>query len=424
MEKKRTEMSKENDRNMNRKMTELEDVERDIAGIRKDRKREKKKLMRKRKFMLDKPFCQTSYYQCYPAPSSGFFCSQWPSKPYIPRDLKIVETKARSVNLQWDTEDFSGAVIDKYETWMRGKVRANSKWKKVRNCDWLPGTYDILFHNRTKRIVKTSACGLSPETFYQFKTRAHNPGGWSEFSEISEWARTESIGYCGETRPYKEKKISQILEEVSESEGCLGMLNIIKKNPYTIKLLIGALKFLIRSCESSNKNCNNNINNCYDNNYYSSHYDNGSGGAMNNNNSRDNIITSLLDNGCVDMLISRLNYHPKHEEINGLGMKLLGLLSSFNNLTRRHVVHTGGILLANKIIETFWGHWKAGSGVAKLALWAKEQMQSHMTEVEASLIVQKYIRKMRARKYLEKLREARAIEKLKEEDKHYDPIYS
>ena len=47
-----------------------------------------------------------------------------------------------------------------------------------------------------------------------------------------------------------------------------------------------------------------------------------------------------------------------------------------------------------------------------------------MTEQEASLIVQKYVRKMRARKYLEKLREAKAIEKLAEEDKNYDPIWS
>ena len=105
-------------------------------------------------------------------------------------------------------------------------------------------------------------------------------------------------------------------------------------------------------------------------------------------------------------------------------MKLLGILCNFNNLTRRHIVHLGGIDIANKAVETFGGHWKSGVGVAKDALWARKQMQSTMTEQEASLIVQKYVRKMRARKYLEKLREAKAIDKLAEEDKNYDPIWS
>ena len=69
--------------------------------------------------------------------------------------------------------------------------------------------------------------------------------------------------------------------------------------------------------------------------------------------------------------------------------------------------------MANTLaIETFGGHWKAGAGVAKEAIRAKSLMESRMTEEEATLIVQKYIRKMKARKYLERLREAKAIEKL------------
>ena len=65
-------------------------------------------------------------------------------------------------------------------------------------------------------------------------------------------------------------------------------------------------------------------------------------------------------------------------------MKLLGILCNFNNLTRRHIVHLGGIDIANKAVETFGGHWKSGVGVAKDALWARKQMQSTMTEQEAS----------------------------------------
>lgn len=142
------------------------------------------------------------------------------------------------------------------------------------------------------------------------------------------------------------------------------------------------------------------------------------------NENRDDILKKLIDNSCVEIILERLKYHPKAEEFNGLCMKLLGILCNFNNLTRRHIVHLGGIDIANNAIETFGGHWKSGIGVAKDAIWAKRQMQSAMTELQAALIVQKYIRKNKARKYLEKLREAKAIERLAEEDKNYDPVWS
>ena len=401
-------------------MQEMEDLQNDVDRIRKDRKRDQKKLARKRKFMLNKPFCQTPFYQCYPASSQGFFCCHWPVKPDTPKDPKVIEAKARSLNLQWNTENFNGAIVDKYETWIRGRVRANSEWKKVRNCDWLPNTYFILFHNRTKRIVKTSASALSSETFYQFKTRAHNPGGWSEFTAISEWARTESIGYFGETRAFKRTSIPGLLNTVASKDGYIGMLKLIKGNPYNLDLLVGALKYIISNCESFNNKA------IPEEGYYDEwgYYHYPTEVTDDGTENRDDILSKLLENKCAEIILERLKYHPKAEEFNGLSMKLLGILCNFNNLTRRHVVHLGGIDIANKAVETFGGHWKSGVGVAKDALWARKQMQSTMTEQEASLIVQKYVRKMRARKYLEKLREAKAIDKLAEEDKNYDPIWS
>ena len=98
----------------------------------------------------------------------------------------------------------------------------------------------------------------------------------------------------------------------------------------------------------------------------------------------------LLAYNCIEIVIERLKYHPKAEIFNGLCMKLLGIFCNFSNVTRRHVVHVGGIDVANTAIETFGGHWKAGAGVAKEAIRAKNLMESRMTEEEATLIVQVY----------------------------------
>ena len=355
--------------------------------------------------MLNKPFCQTPFFML-----SSFLsriCSHWPEKPNVPKDPRVIESKARSLTLQWNTEAFNGVVIDEYETWIRGKARANSEWRKVRNCDWLPRhlTYYILFHNRTKRIVKTAAASLASETFYQFKTRAHNPGGWSDFSEISEWSRTSSIGYCGETRSFKKSSIPELLREISTSENYIGMLKLIQSNPYNLELLVGAMQSIISSCESFSLK-QDRLEGYYDE-YGFFHHP--AKADDRDGDSYEDVINDLLANNCIEIVIERLKYHPKAEIFNGLCMKLLGILCNFSNVTRRHVVHVGGIEVANTAIETFGGHWKAGASVAKEALRAKSLMKSTMTEEEASLIVQKYIRKMKARKYLERLRGPRQL---------------
>ena len=43
-------------------------------------------------------------------------------------------------------------------------------------------------------------------------------------------------------------------------------------------------------------------------------------------------------------------------------MKLLGILCNFSNVTRRHVVHVGGVEVANTAIETLVA-MKAGASV-------------------------------------------------------------
>ena len=193
--------------------------------------------------------------------------------------------------------------------------------------------------------------------------------------------------YCGETRSFK--SFDTETAEVGASENYVGMLKLIERNPYNLELLVGALQYITSSCESFSLK-RNTLDGYYDE-YGFFHHDTTADDK--NGDNYEDVINDLLANKCIEIIVERLKYHPKAEVFNALCMKLLGIFCNFSNVTRRHVVHVGGIDVANTAIETFGGHWKVGAGAAKAAMRVKSLMESKMTEEEASLIVQKYIRK-------------------------------
>ena len=150
-------------------------------------------------------------------------------------------------------------------------------------------------------------------------------------------------------------------------------------------------------------------------------------------------VTGLVESGAMDCLQrgdTELNYraaevvlailkmHRKSAKLATLGFKFLGTICGRHNLYRRHVVHLGGEQLCKDAMEIFSGHWKSNTAAGTMAFWANSQMKSRMTEIEAANIVQKYIRKAKARKRLKLLREEKYLEKLLTEENDYDPVWS
>jgi hypothetical protein len=375
--------SKEDERVAEHVSNDLQDFLKSLEKTQKTRAKDLRKREKKRRFMLNKPWAQTIDYQLYPNTAEGFILSRWPKPPTTPRNACIVEEFPRSLSFTWDTSDFSGAIVDKYQTLIRGNQRANSEWKEVRNCDWLPNTYQVLFHSRTERHVKTTACNLATETNFQFKTRAHNPGGWGEFSNISGWGRTKSMTFCGQPATgISLLSIPETLEKTAKNEGVPGMIKILENNLYNIGKLEGPLRHLISVFESGESSA--------------LRYEGEESIAQ-------RIIKSTL---------AILKNHKKSALLNRLSFRLLGRLCAIDNLIRRRIVHLGGSELAGAAEMNFGGHWKANVDTATMAFWARNQMKSHMSDLEASVIVQKYIRKLKAKKKVKAMRKAQELEEL------------
>ena len=395
--------SKEDDRSEDRESEALVDLENKIEEERKSRRSQRRTELRRRRFMLNKPWIQSCDYQLFPIPlvaenKTGFFICRWPQPPTTPLHPLIAASRARSLSLTWDTTAFSGAIIDRYETLIRGDQRANSEWKNVRNCDWLPVnvTYNILFHERTKRNVETTASALSPEMKFQFKTRAHNPGGWSGWSDVSDWGRTTSMGYLGETLPFSIGSVTDLLVQAATEKGIHGVLDLLQQNPYTIDLLEGGLMYANASVEGLES------------------------GTMDCLQRSD----AELNYRATEIVLGILKMHRKSAKLAKLGFKFLGTICGRHNLYRRHVVHLGGEQLCKDAIDCFSGHWKSNTAAGTMAVWANSRMTSRMTEMEAAKIVQKYIRKAKARKRLKLLREEKYLEKLLRQEDDYDPVWS
>ena len=114
----------------------------------------------------------------------------------------------------------------------------------------------------------------------------------------------------------------------------------------------------------------------------------------------------------IKSTLAILKNHKKSALLNRLSFRLLGRLCAIDNLIRRRIVHLGGSELAGAAEMNFGGHWKANVDTATMAFWARNQMKSHMSDLEASVIVQKYIRKLKAKKKVKAMRKAQELEEL------------
>ena len=141
-----------------------------------------------------------------------------------------------------------GAVIDDYETQCRGRSRADREWRTVRNCPLLPADrhYSIFLNNRIDRYVSTGAAGLSPATSVQFRVRCHTAGGWSPFSQCSDFGWTSRSDWFGRSvHPRIPRRLDDELIAAGRKKGGIYIiLDMMKGNIDKIELQLKGLSIL------------------------------------------------------------------------------------------------------------------------------------------------------------------------------------
>mmetsp|Transcript_37602 Transcript_37602/g.101955 ORF Transcript_37602/g.101955 Transcript_37602/m.101955 type:complete len:863 (-) Transcript_37602:894-3482(-) len=122
-----------------------------------------------------------------------------PPRPAHPTAAKIRFT---SIVLEWRNPAFSGAAPLRYEVQMRGGAKYNRQWKLV-------GEWSVI----TKPEFNTPHLTTGLEV--QFRVRAFNYGGWSEFSEVSEFFTPTAA-------------TTLTVQETMKSAADLGLRNVIQ----------------------------------------------------------------------------------------------------------------------------------------------------------------------------------------------------
>jgi hypothetical protein len=362
---------------------------------------------------LQSLFIRTNY-------DGHFILSRFPKPPAAPPCPLITgeEEKPKALSLAWSMEHWNGAVIDKYETQRRGRSRADTEWKVVRNCPLLPADrhYEMFLNKRIERRVFTAAAGLSPASSVQFRVRCHTAGGWSQFSTPSRFAYTSRSNWWGASvHPRVPLKLTKMLQEAATKKGgVFKVMRIMKNNLDKIALQIAGLKcmsgnvtiatsgtFTIAPDASQTIGVDPRNFTPTQRTVWKRRGKVANAGVKPAR--HDEHASAVVNAGAIELVVSILHLHCHHAEIQERGLRLLGWWGQQNDALRRRCVNAGGLGLARRLTEKkgFRGSLYGTAG------WAVEILRSKVTEAQAAMMMQNAYRRLVAQRKVLRLRSDR-----------------
>ena len=358
------------------------------------------------------PWLQTLFIQTNGGKTS-FACSRYPCPPSVPPRPQVTDQEMlpKSLSLMWNMALWDGAVIDEYETQCRGQSRADREWRTVRNCPLLPADrhYSVFLNNRIERRVSTGAAGLSPATSVQFRVRCHTAGGWSPFSQCSEFGWTSRSDWFGRAvTPRIPRRLDDEFIAAGRSKGGIfQILQMMRGNIDKIELQIKGLSVLSGHVTLATS---------------SMFTVSGGGSGGNPRAERSRMLQrakrdskgvrinhakahskAIFDANAIEIVCASMKLHKNSAPIQIAGMRLFGFWAATSDDVRRRIVLAGGLdicLLNTKKIDT------------TLALWSVNLLQCKLSGDDAAKLVQNKFRQLTARRELKR----RVLEKKKKEE--------
>ena len=308
------------------------------------------------------------------------------------------EKLPKSLSLSWNMSLWNGAVIDEYETQCRGRSRADREWRVIRNCPLLPADrhYSSFLNNRIERNIYTGAAGLSPATAVQFRIRCHTAGGWSPFSQPSDFAFTSRSDWWGKAvTPRVPRRLEDLLiEEGRKTGGIVNILNMMKRNVDKIALQDKGLSLLsghitIGTSENfSVPSASTNKNKLKQRAKLSSKGIKPDRAVQH--------ASNIMNHGAIEIVCNAMKLHSHSHSIQSKGMRLLGWWVLQNkDEVRRRIIVAGGLDCIEKNVNS--------ATLRTGALWSMELIKSKLTDEGAAVLVQNVYRKLQARRLVGKL---------------------
>ena len=119
--------------------------------------------------------------------NAATFASSSPSVPPSPNPPQAVKLTDSAIHLVWSNPEFSGEAANEYSIQARGTAKLNRAWRSV-------GTYSKI------KTTWFNVVHLVVGVALQFRVRAHNHGGWGDWSGCSDFYKP----YTNPIMPIKE----------------------------------------------------------------------------------------------------------------------------------------------------------------------------------------------------------------------------